>query len=84
MATGTLKMGMPSGGYGFISTTRPATDMFLHIKRLQSAGIAPGCIRKGERLPLTFNAREERPGPPNDSPAGLKAKGKGNGTHERL
>jgi len=60
MATGTLKMWNAERGYGFISNDAGGPDMFLHISALQSAGIDPDSIRKGERL--TFDVESTREG----------------------
>jgi cold shock protein len=50
MATGTLKMWNAERGYGFIVDDSGGPDMYLHISAVQSAGIDPDNIRKGERL----------------------------------
>ena len=60
MPTGTLKMWNADRGYGFISNDAGGPDMFLHISALQSAGIDPDNIRKGERL--TFDVESTRDG----------------------
>src|SRR5260221_9643171 len=60
MATGTLKMWNADRGYGFIADDSGGPDIFLHISALQSAGIDPDNIRKGERL--TFDLESTRDG----------------------
>jgi cold shock protein len=60
MATGTLKMWNAERGYGFIADDSGGPDMLLHISALQSAGIDPDNIRKGERL--TFDVESTRDG----------------------
>jgi len=50
MATGTLKMWNAERGFGFIASDAGGPDMFLHITALQSAGIDPDDLHKGERL----------------------------------
>ena len=50
MATGTLKMWNAERGYGFIVDDSGGPDIYLHISAVQSAGIDPDNIRKGERL----------------------------------
>jgi CspA family cold shock protein len=60
MATGTLKMWNAERGYGFIADDSGGPDMFLHISALQSAGIDPDNIGKGERL--TFDVESTRDG----------------------
>jgi CspA family cold shock protein len=60
MATGTLKMWNTDRGYGFIGDDGGGPDMFLHISALQSAGIDPDNLRKGERL--TFDVESTRDG----------------------
>jgi len=37
-------------GFGFIGDDSGGPDIFLHISALQSAGIDPDNLRKGERL----------------------------------
>src|SRR5258707_12306236 len=49
MATGKLKMWNAERGYGFIGDDAGGPDVFLHISPLESAGIDPDNIRKGER-----------------------------------
>jgi CspA family cold shock protein len=49
MATGTLKMWNADRGFGFIGDDSGGPDIFLHISALQSTGIDPDDIRKGER-----------------------------------
>jgi CspA family cold shock protein len=46
-------------GYGFIADDG-GPDMFLHISALQSAGIDPDTMRKGEQL--TFDVESTRDG----------------------
>jgi cold shock protein len=60
MATGTLKMWNAERGFGFIADDAGGPDMFLHVSALQSAGIDPDDIRKGERL--TFDVENTREG----------------------
>ena len=60
MATGTLKMWNADRGFGFIADDSRRSDMFLHISALQSAGIDPDTIRKGDRL--TFDVENTREG----------------------
>jgi cold shock protein len=60
MATGTLKMWKADRGFGFIKDDSGGPDMFLHISALQSAGIDPDDIRKGDRL--TFDVESDRDG----------------------
>ena len=60
MASGTLKMWNADRGFGFIADDAGGPDMFLHISALQSAGIDPDDIRKGERL--TFDVEKTRDG----------------------
>ena len=50
MATGTLKMWNADRGFGFIGDDSGGPDIFLHISALQSAGIDPDDIHKGDRL----------------------------------
>jgi CspA family cold shock protein len=52
MATGTLKMWNADRGFGFIADDSGGPDIFLHVSALQSAGIDPDNIKKGERLTL--------------------------------
>jgi cold shock protein len=58
MPTGTLKMWNADRGFGFIVDDAGGPDIFLHISALQSAGIDPDDIRKGERL--TFDVESSR------------------------
>lgn len=60
MATGSLKMWNADRGFGFIADDSGGPDMFLHISALQSAGIGPDNIRKGDRL--TFDVENTREG----------------------
>jgi CspA family cold shock protein len=60
MATGTLKMWNAERGFGFIANDAGGPDMFLHVSALQSAGIDPDNIRKGERL--IFDVENTRDG----------------------
>jgi CspA family cold shock protein len=60
MATGTLKMWKADRGFGFIKDDSGGPDMFLHISALQSAGIDPDNMTKGERL--TFDVESTREG----------------------
>jgi CspA family cold shock protein len=57
MATGTLKMWNADRGYGFIGDD---SDTFLHISALQSTGIDPDNLRKGQRL--AFEVESTRDG----------------------
>jgi cold shock protein len=50
MATGKLKMWNADRGFGFSADDTGGPDMFLHVTALQSAGIDPDDIRKGDRL----------------------------------
>lgn len=47
-------------GFGFIAADSGGPDIFLHISALQSAGIDPDNIRKGDRL--TFDVENTRDG----------------------
>ena len=47
-------------GFGFIKDDSGGPDMFLHISALQSAGIDPDNIRKGDRL--TFDVESTSDG----------------------
>jgi cold shock protein len=60
MATGTLKMWNAERGYGFIKDDSGGPDIFLHVSALQSAGIDPDNIGKGDRL--TFDVESRRDG----------------------
>jgi CspA family cold shock protein len=60
MASGTLKMRNADRGFGFIGDDSGGPDIFLHVSALQSAGIDPENIRKGERL--TFDIERTREG----------------------
>ena len=60
MATGTLKMWNADRGYGFVSDDSGGPDIFLHVSALESAGIDPDNIKKGERL--TFDVESTREG----------------------
>ena len=60
MATGTLKMWNADRGFGFIADDSGGPDMFLHVTALQSAGIDPDDIRKGDRL--AFDVENTRDG----------------------
>ena len=60
MATGKLKMWNAERGFGFIADDGGGTDMFLHISALQSAGIDPDNLNKGDRL--TFDVENTREG----------------------
>ena len=60
MASGTLKMWNADRGFGFIGDDSGGPDIFLHISALQSAGIDPDDIGKGERL--TFDVENTREG----------------------
>ena len=50
MDTGTLKMWNADRGFGFIGDDSGGPDVFLHVSALQSAGIDPDTLRKGDRL----------------------------------
>jgi CspA family cold shock protein len=60
MATGTLKMWNADRGFGFIGDESGGPDIFLHVSALQSAGIDPDDIRKGDRL--SFDVESSRDG----------------------
>ena len=60
MGAGKLKMWNTERGYGFIAVDAGGPDMFLHISALESAGIDPLNIRKGDRL--TFDVENTREG----------------------
>jgi cold shock protein len=60
MGAGKLKMWNADRGFGFIKDDAGGPDMFLHISALQSAGIDPDNIRKGDRL--TFDVESTREG----------------------
>ena len=60
MATGTLKMWNVERGFGFIGDASGGPDIFLHVSALQSAGIDPDDMRKGDRL--TFDVENTREG----------------------
>ena len=60
MAIGILKMWNADRGFGFIKDDSGGPDIFLHVSALQSAGIDPDNIRKGERL--TFDLESTREG----------------------
>lgn len=60
MATGILKMWNADRGFGFIADDAGGPDMFLHVTALQSAGIDPDDIRKGDRL--SFDVENTREG----------------------
>jgi CspA family cold shock protein len=60
MATGTLKMWNADRGFGFIKDDSGGPDMFLHISALQSAGVDPDNLMKGDRL--TFDVESRRDG----------------------
>ena len=60
MATGTLKMWNADRGFGFIGDESGGPDIFLHVSALQSAGIDPDDIRKGDQL--TFDVESTREG----------------------
>src|SRR5258708_29003348 len=59
MATGKLKMWNAERGYGFIADDAGGPDMFLHVSALQSSGIDPDNIRKGERLSFDVESTRE-------------------------
>ena len=60
MGTGKLKMWNADRGFGFIADDAGGPDIFLHVSALQSAGIDPDNIRKGDRL--TFDVESTRDG----------------------
>ncbi len=60
MPTGKLKMWNVERGYGFIGDDAGGPDIFLHISALESAGIDPDKIKKGDRL--TFDVESTRDG----------------------
>jgi CspA family cold shock protein len=60
MASGILKMWNAYRGFGFIADDAGGPDMFLHITALQSAGINPDDLRKGDRL--IFDVENTRDG----------------------
>jgi CspA family cold shock protein len=60
MPSGILKMRNAERGFGFIAVDAGGTDMFLHISAVQSAGIDPDDIRKGDRL--SFDIENTRDG----------------------
>jgi CspA family cold shock protein len=60
MATGILKTWNAYRGFGFIGDDSGGPDIFLHVSALQSAGIDPDNIKKGERL--TFDVESGRDG----------------------
>ena len=60
MATGTLKLWNADRGFGFIADDAGGPDIFLHITALQSAGIDPDDLRKGDRL--IFDVENTRDG----------------------
>jgi cold shock protein len=59
MATGTLKMWNAEFGYGFIADDAGGPDTYLSVSALQSAGIEPASLRKGERLTFEIAAGRE-------------------------
>jgi cold shock protein len=60
MGAGKLKMWNAERGFGFIADDGGGPDIFLHISALQSAGIDPDNIGKGDRL--TFDVESTREG----------------------
>jgi CspA family cold shock protein len=60
MATGILKMWNADRGFGFVGDDSGGPDIFLHVTALQSAGIDPDDIRKGDRL--SFDVENTREG----------------------
>ena len=60
MATGKLKMWNAERGYGFIGDDAGGPDVFRRISALESAGIDPVNIKKGDRL--TFDVENTREG----------------------
>ena len=60
MGAGKLKMWNTERGYGFIGNDAGGPDLFLHVSALESAGIDPLNIRKGDRL--TFDVENTREG----------------------
>jgi CspA family cold shock protein len=59
MATGTLKMWNADRGFGFIKDDSGGPDMFLHISALQSAGVDPDNLMKGDRLIFDVASRRD-------------------------
>ena len=59
MATGTLKMWKADRGFDFIKDDSGGSDMFLHISALQSAGIDPDNVGKGDRLSFDVERRRD-------------------------
>jgi CspA family cold shock protein len=47
-------------GCGFVANDEGGDDTFLHISAIQSAGINPNDIKKGDRL--TFDVEDTRDG----------------------
>jgi CspA family cold shock protein len=60
MATGTLKVWKADRGFGFIKDDSGGPDVFIHISALQSAGIDPENLTRGERL--MFDVEPSRDG----------------------
>ena len=60
MGAGKLKMWNADRGFGFIADDAGGPDIFLHITALQSAGIDPDDLRKGDRL--IFDVENTRDG----------------------
>jgi CspA family cold shock protein len=56
----TFKMWNAERGFGFIADDPGGSDMFLHVSVLQSVGIDPDNMKKGERL--TFDDENTRDG----------------------
>jgi len=46
-------------GYGFLASDTGGPDMFLHISALQSAGIDPENLKKGDRLTFKVESTGE-------------------------
>jgi CspA family cold shock protein len=60
MVSGILKMWNADRGFGFVANDEGGADTFLHISAIQSAGINPNDIKKGDRL--TFDVEGTRDG----------------------
>ena len=74
MASGILKMWNAERGFGFIADDSGGPDMFLHISALQSAGIDPDNMRKGEGLTFDVESTRGKDEGQQRSSGGLKAK----------
>ena len=47
-------------GFGFIKDDAGGPDIFLHVSALQSAGIDPDTIKKGDRLTFDVESAREK------------------------